>query len=138
MIDGDTIELMDGRLVRYLGIDAPEVRRRARPGDRERQTGGEHRWVVDPESFGLAATEANQRLVEGKSVRLEYDVETRDRFGRLLAYVYVGEVMVNEELLTLGFARPLAIAPDTKYVERFRARAEEARRERRGLWGGAD
>ena len=58
VVDGDTIELMDGRLVRYIGIDAPEVRRRE----------GE-RWVMDPEPFGLAATEANKRLVEGKWVR---------------------------------------------------------------------
>lgn len=123
VIDGDTIELADGQLVRYLGIDAPEVRRRV--GDR---------WVVDPEPFAKAAMEANRRLVEGKTVRLEYDVQTHDRFGRLLAYVYVGDVMVNAELLREGFAQLLTIPPDVKYVERFRALVEEARQERRGLW----
>ena len=123
VIDGDTIELADGRMVRYIGIDAPEVHRRV----------GE-RWVFDPEPFGEAATEANRRLVESKMVRLEYDVQTHDRFGRLLAYVYVGDAMVNEELIRLGYAQLLTIPPDVKYAERFRALVEEARRERRGLW----
>jgi len=124
VIDGDTVELRDGRLVRYLGIDAPEVRRR----------NGE-RWVVDPEPMGREATEFNRRLVEGQSVRLEYDVQTRDRFGRLLAYVYVGEVMVNAELVRAGFAQPLTIPPNVRYADRFRALTEDARRGERGLWG---
>ena len=124
VIDGDTIELSDGRLLRYIGIDAPEVRRKV---------GG--RWVVEPEPWAAAATDANRRLVDGQRLRLEYDVETRDRFGRLLAYVYVGDVMVNAELVRAGFAQPMTIPPNVKYAERFRAFADEARRERRGLWG---
>jgi micrococcal nuclease len=129
VIDGDTIELSDGRLVRYLGMDTPEVRHRI---------GG--RWVDDPEPFGRAATDANRTLVAGRQVRLEYDVQRTDRFGRLLAYVYVtlpdgAEVMVNERLVAEGMAQPLTIPPNVKYAERFRARAAEARREKRGLWG---
>ena len=125
MIDGDTVELADGRLVRYIGIDTPEVRRRVAD-----------RWVVDPEPFGEAAAEANRQWVQGKNVRLEYDVQTRDRFGRLLAYVFVGDIMVNAELLRDGFAQPLTIPPNVRYAERFRGLAAEARRARRGLWGG--
>ena len=127
VIDGDTIELRDGRLVRYIGIDTPEVRRREGL-----------RWVVDPEPFGRAAAEANRRLVAGRTVRLEYDAQTHDRYGRLLAYVYAptrdGEAMVNEELLRLGYAQLLTIPPDVRYVERFRQAVAEARRARRGLW----
>ena len=140
VIDGDTIELADGRLVRYIGIDTPEVRRRARPGDRDWRAGEGDRWIIDPQPFSQAAAEANRRLVEGKTVRLEYDVQTHDRFGRLLAYVYVSarggsEVMVNAELINAGFAQLLTIPPDVRYAERFRALVEEARREHRGLWG---
>lgn len=124
VIDGDTIQLTDGRLVRYLGIDAPE--RRRREGDR---------WVLNPQPFGEAAAEANRRLVEGKRIHLEYDMRTRDRFGRLLAYVSVGQAMVNEELLKAGYARRLVIPPEEKYADRLRAAEDEARRERRGLWG---
>jgi len=123
-IDGDTIELMDGRLVRYVGIDTPEVRRRQ---------GGD--WVVDPEPFGQAATEENARLVTGKTIGLEYDVQTHDRYGRLLAYVYVDGQMVNAQLLEEGFAQLLTIPPNVKHVERFRRLEAEARRLRRGLWG---
>jgi len=124
VIDGDTVELRDGRFVRYIGIDAPEVRRRA--GDR---------WVVDPEPFARAATEANRQLVEGKPVRLEYDVQPEDQYGRVLAYVYVGERLVNEELLWGGYAQLLTVPPNVRHVERFRRAAQAARRARRGLWG---
>ena len=123
VIDGDTIELLDGRLVRYIGIDTPEVRRRE--GDR---------WIKDPEPFGEAATEANRRLVEGKRIRIEYDVQRRDRHGRLLAYVFVGDVMANAKLLEEGYAQLLTIPPNLKYVEEFRRLADEARAHRRGLW----
>ena len=140
------MELSSGQLVRYIGIDTPEVRRRARPGDREWRAEEGNSWVMDPEPMGLEAAEFNRRLVEGKHVRLEYDVQTHDRFGRLLAYVYVspkggsassgGETMVNAELVRLGFAQLLTIPPDVKYADRFRALAEEARRDKRGLWRG--
>ena len=128
VVDGDTVELQDGQLVRYIGIDTPESRRRDARGE----------WVDDPQPFSYEATELNRRLVEGRRVRLEYDAQTHDRYRRLLAYVYVEsggrEVMVNEELLRAGLAQLLTIPPNVKYVEQFRALVEEARRQRRGLW----
>jgi len=127
VVDGDTIELASGRQVRYLGIDTPEVRRR--------QNG---RWVMDPEPFAQAATEANRRLVEGKRIRLEYDVRTHDRYGRWLAYVYVNGQMINATLLEQGYAQLLTIPPNVKYVEPFRQLAAKARQARRGLWRGDD
>ena len=129
VIDGDTVQLRDGRMVRYLGIDTPEVRRREG-----------NRWVVDPEPMSREATALNRALVQGRAVRLEYDAQTHDRFDRLLAYVYVfdtggGEIMVNAALLREGLAEVLIIPPNGKYADEFRALAEEARRARRGLWG---
>ena len=129
VIDGDTVQLRDGRLVRYLGIDTPEVRRREGS-----------RWVVDPEPMSREATAFNRALVQGRVVRLEYDAKRHDRFDRTLAYVYVsdgegGEVMVNAALVREGLAELLIIPPNVKYAEEFRALAEEARRARRGLWG---
>ena len=125
VIDGDTIRLSDGQLVRYIGIDAPEIRRRE----------GE-RWVDDPQPFGPEAAQENRRLVEGQRVRLEYDVETHDRYGRLLAYVYRGDRMINATLLGEGYATTLTIPPDIRYAERFRTLAAQARRDGRGLWRG--
>lgn len=123
VIDGDTVALTDGRHVRYIGIDTPETRRRI--GDR---------WIEDPQPFSREAKALNQALVEGQPVRLEYDVQPRDKYGRTLAYVYVDDLMVNEELLRQGYAKLLTIPPNVKYVDRFRAVMLEAREARRGVW----
>ena len=123
VIDGDTVQLADGDMVRYIGVDAPETHRRV--GDR---------WVHDVQPFGREATEFNRRWVEGKRVRLEYDVEPRDRYGRLLAYVYVDGEMIDAKLLAEGYARLLTIPPNVKHVDAFRRLVEEAHEGRRGLW----
>ena len=129
VIDGDTVALWDGRHVRYIGLDTPEMRRHEG-----------NSWIEDPEPFAREATAFNRSLVEGKSVRLEYDAQPFDKYNRLLAYVSLPaadgkELMVNEELLRQGYAQLLTIPPDVKYVERFRAAAQEARDAKRGLWG---
>jgi micrococcal nuclease len=122
--DGDTIEVeLDGRVddVRYIGVDTPEV---------------------DPsigvECFGADASELNARLVEGERVRLVFDAERRDRYGRLLAYVYVGDTFVNAELLRRGAARTLTIAPNDSFADRFAQLAQEAANAGRGLWGACE
>ena len=125
-IDGDTVELAGGTRVRYIGIDTPETHRRV--GDR---------WVDDVQPFGREAADFNRRQVEGKRVRLEYDVEPHDKYGRLLAYVYADGEMINARLLAEGYARLLTIPPNVKYADRFRALVQEARRERRGMWAAA-
>ncbi len=119
VVDGDTIEVnVGGRTerVRYIGIDTPEWTDE-RPGVRAR---------------ARAATEANRRLVAGRRVRLELDVETRDRYGRLLAYVWVGDTLVNEMLVREGHAEPYTVPPNVRYAERFRNAAREARVSRSG------
>lgn len=123
IIDGDTVELADGRRLRYIGIDTPELHRKV--GDR---------WVKKPEPFGQEAFDRNRQWVLGRRVRLEFDVQSRDRYGRLLAYVYVGDIMVNAELVKEGFAQPLTIPPNVRHAELFRGLAAEARSNRRGLW----
>ena len=123
VIDGDTIVLESGQTVRYIGMDTPELRRRV-----------DRKWVQDPEPFGEAAKAENERMVNGKTVRLEYDLDTYDRYGRLLAYVYVGDRMVNAALLEEGYAKLLTIPPNVKYVELFRRLSKESRRQQRGLW----
>ena len=74
--------------------------------------------------------------MEGKEVRLEYDVQRRDRYRRLLAYVYLEDgTFVNAELLRQGYAQLLTIPPDVKYVDLFVRLQKEAREAGRGLWG---
>ncbi len=119
VIDGDTIEIEGGERVRYLGIDTPET--------------------VDPrrpvQCFGAEASIENKALVEGKYVRLHKDITDRDKYGRLLRYVYVDDKFVNLELVKSGFAHIFTLAPDVKYAEEFLKAEREAREARRGLWG---
>jgi len=72
--------------------------------------------------------------VAGRRVRLVLDAEERDRYGRLLAYVYAGARFVNAELLRDGYAQPLTVPPNVRFEDRFRRLAREARREGKGLW----
>lgn len=120
-IDGDTVVLSDGRIVRYIGVDAPETKHPRSP----------------VECFGTEAAAANRTLVEGKSVRLERDVSETDRYGRLLRYVWVGGALVNERLVREGYATVVSIPPDVKRQDLLRTAQSAARRERRGLWGEA-
>ncbi len=109
---------MGDERVRLIGIDTPES---VRPG-------------TPVECFGRAASAATERLVEGRRVRLELDVERRDRYGRLLAYVHRGGRMVNATLVREGYATPYTVPPNVRHAERFTALARRARREGRGLW----
>jgi len=96
--------------VRYIGIDTPE---RGRPCFEQ-------------------ASRANERLLERGALRLEYDVERRDRYGRLLAYVYAGEVFVNAELVRRGFARRYTVPPNVRHAGDFGRLERRARRDGRG------
>jgi micrococcal nuclease len=127
VLDGDTIELADRRRVRYLGLDAPEAATKNKPA----------------QCFADLTTEENKRLVLSKPVRLEKDASNRDKYGRLLRYVYVEsadgeEIFLNDYLLRQGFARVLSIPPDRRYERQFQAAVEEAKFQQRGLWGACD
>ncbi|MGI5819224.1 MAG: thermonuclease family protein [Armatimonadota bacterium] len=115
VIDGDTVELLSGERVRYIGMDTPEMRPVAEP-------------------YARAATEANREMVEGKMVRLVLDVERRDRYGRLLAYVYVNDTFVNAELVRRGLAQVVTYPPNVRHQQHFIDLQREAREAGRGLW----
>ncbi len=123
VVDGDTARmLLDGasedESVRYIGIDTPEVD----PN-------------VSVDCYGAEASERNRELLAGEQVTLEFGAERRDRFDRLLAYVYVGDTLVNARLVREGFARTLEIAPNTDFAPRFAELQQEAANAGRGLWG---
>jgi micrococcal nuclease len=123
VVDGDTIRVrLDGRTerVRYIGVDTPES---VKPG-------------TPVQCFAKRASAANAALVAGRSVRLVADVEQRDRYGRLLAYVYrePDGAFVNAQLVRDGYARPLTIAPNVAHAGELGRLARAARRSGRGLW----
>ncbi len=106
--------------MRYIGVDTPET---VKPG-------------APVQCFGKAASDFNRRLVSGRRVRLVLGRERRDRYGRLLAYVTVeGGRLVEDDLLSRGYARSLAIAPNDDRAGRFVALERLARLARRGMWG---
>ena len=124
VVDGDTIKVRVGdhiETVRYIGVNAPEMR---------------HPTSGEEEPGAREATEGNRGLVDGQLVRLEIDLQERDRYGRLLAYVYVGEMMVNAELVSQGYAQVMTIPPNVRYQERFLKLQREARLLQIGLWRG--
>jgi micrococcal nuclease len=118
VIDGDTVQLETGETVRYLGIDAPEL---------FLKEGGS-------EFFAKEATRFNKKLVLLKKVRLEFDVEKKDHYGRLLAYVFVKNVCINAELVKGGYARAVVKPPNTKYRDVFLDYQKKAMDEEKGLW----
>ena len=137
--DGDTLRvaLASGSIrVRLIGIDAPEISRGDRAARQGEQLGKDVATIV---RLGRQAKAAAERLAPpGTPVRVETDVQTHDRFGRLLAYVFLPDgQMVNEELVQRGWAMVLTIPPNVRYAERFVRAQQNARRHRRGLWSGS-
>ena len=122
VVDGDTVHVRLGdrvEKVRYIGVNTPEIHH-PRKGE---QPGG-------PEAHAV-----NRRLIDGKRVRLELDVQSRDRYGRLLAYVWVGETMTNAELVRLGYAQVMTVPPNVRHQALFLKLQRDARQTGRGLWG---
>jgi micrococcal nuclease len=121
VVDGDTIVVKIGLeefKVRYIGIDTPET------VDPNRPTG----------FFGKEASQKNTELVLGRTLKLEKDVSDTDKYGRLLRYAYVDNVMINSELVRLGYAKAATYPPDIKYSALFVKMEQEARQNKRGLW----
>jgi micrococcal nuclease len=123
IVDGDTIKVrLGGRreTVRYIGVDTPETRKPGSP----------------VECYGRAASAQNARLVEGRRVTLEWDVERRDRYGRLLAYVRRSDddVFVNARMVQGGYATTATFPPNVRHERTFRRLQREAREAGRGLW----
>jgi micrococcal nuclease len=127
VVDGDTVKVRlespdRTETVRYIGVDTPESVKPDTP----------------VQCFAKPASAFNRRLVEGRRVRLRIGRERRDRYGRLLAYVFVtGErpVFVNAALVRGGYARTLAIPPNTDRAGLFARLEDRAQRAGRGLWG---
>lgn len=119
VVDGDTIEISGGEKVRYIGMNTPETVKQ--------------NWPV--ECFGKEASQENKALVEGKRVRLVRDVSDRDRYGRLLRYVYLEDgTFVNEVLVREGYAYATTFPPDVSKQAVFRVAELDARIAKRGLW----
>ena len=112
VIDGDTLEIASGQIVRLIGIDAPEV----------------------SECYGDPATQFLKNLLENREISLEKDVSEMDKYKRLLRYVYLDDLFVNEYLVNEGYAKAENYPPDVKYQELFKLAETSAKKAKRGLW----
>ncbi len=124
VIDGDTVQLTDGTVVRYRGINTPEVRRKVG-----------RRWVYDPQPYALEAKTLNSTWVEGKAVRLEVDPsESHDKYGRLLAAVFVDSRFVNAALVEAGLARVFRRSQRGPHGDTLDQAEASAKRHQLGIW----
>jgi micrococcal nuclease len=112
VVDGDTIRLKSGEAVRYIGIDTPE----------------------EGASFFREASIANEEILKEGRIKLEYDREKKDRYGRILAYVWVDTLLVNAELIKRGLASVYMFSPNLRYRNLFVSLQKEARKKKLGIW----
>lgn len=119
VVDGDTIKIETGETVRYIGIDTPETVHPDKP----------------VQCYGKEASDKNTALVERKVVELEKDISEKDKYGRLLRYIWLNDVLINEVLVREGYAQSSTYPPDVKYQNRFVEAQRFAREEQKGLWG---
>ena len=119
VIDGDTIVLADGRRVRYIGINSPELANESGPAER----------------FGPEARDFNRKLVDKEKIRLEFDREEQDQYGRVLAYIFLpDDTFVNAELVKSGNAYCVFRRPNTKYDSLLLEFQREAMAKKAGMW----
>ena len=118
--------------MRLIGVDTPESRynnKLVRDSQRSRK---------DTETIlkmGKEASSFTRKLVEGKRVKLVFDAQKHDKYGRLLAYVYLEDgTFVNGKIIEEGYAQVMTIAPNVKYAKTFLKLEREARQKKKGLW----
>lgn len=131
-IDGDTLKLSNGEHVRLIGIDTPESRynnKLVRDSKRSRKD------IDTILKMGKEASNFTKSLVEAKRVRLVFDVQKHDKYGRLLAYVYLEDgTFVNAKIVEEGYAQVMTVPPNVKYSQTFLKMERAARDNARGLW----
>ena len=131
--DGDTVKLEDGSWVRFIGIDAPEYHESEKLLRDARRA---NKNIADIKKLGRKSYVFTKKLLANKRVRLEFDIEKRDKYNRLLAYIFLKDgTFVNAKIIEEGYAQTMNIAPDLKYSDLLKRLQIKAKAEKRGLWG---
>ena len=136
VVDGDTLKLSDGRRVRLIGVDTPELHYSEKLLRDAKRNGRDIKTI---QAMGKQAADFTRRLCEGKAVRIETDARKFDKYGRLLAYIYLEDgTFVNAKILEEGYGQVMTIPPDVKYSDYFFKLQRAARESRKGLWAAND
>jgi micrococcal nuclease len=136
VVDGDTLKLSNGEKVRLIGIDTPELHS-SNKLDRDAARSKKDSSLIM--GMGKKAADLTKGLVLGKSIRIEYDVKKRDRYGRILAYIYLDDgTFVNAKLIEEGYAQVMTVPPNVKYSDLFIKLERQARQAGKGLWKDQD
>lgn len=117
IIDGDTVQLESGEIVKYIGVTTPDMNKKE-----------------GPEFYARQAVNLNKKLVFMKKVRLEFDTKKKDAAGNMLAYVFVKKTFVNAELIRNGCARAEVEPPNLKYKDALLDAQKKAMAEDKGIW----
>ena len=130
--DGDTFHTSSGEKVRMIGIDTPEMHDSQKLTRDVQKTGKDAQTI---KQMGRKAKRFVEPLINGQEVRLEFDVQQRDKYGRLLAYVYLKDgTFLNRYIVDKGYAALLTIPPNVRFAEEFKKAFENARAQHLGLW----
>ncbi len=137
IVDGDTLKVRywgKEESIRLIGIDTPESRANKKAKRDAKRSGQDIKTIT---SMGKRATEYVEGLIKtGDLITIEFDAQERDRYGRLLGYVYLPNgKMLNEEIVKAGYANVMTKPPNVKYKDRFMKAYKQARERKRGLWG---
>lgn len=140
VVDGDTLKVnLAGRIesVRLIGIDTPESKVNTKA---KKDASRSHQDIQTIVNLGKAACIFTKSLVKpGDLVRIEQDIQPRDRYGRILGYVYLKSgKMLNKEIISAGFASVMTIPPNILHQSEFLKAYRVAREEQRGLWAAPD
>lgn len=136
VIDGDTYKInFNGKAesVRLIGIDTPESRANIKAKKDARKSGESVKEIT---ALGKQATQYVKSLIKpGDKIKIEFDVQDRDRYGRILGYVYLENgTFLNEKIIKDGYAQVMTVPPNVKYQDKFLAAQQNARSNNRGLW----
>jgi len=132
VVDGDTLHLENNRYVRLIGIDTPEMHESNKLKRDVKRTGQDEATI---KLMGRKAYEFTRNFVEGKRIKLEFDIEKIDKYNRLLAYAYLKDgTFINAKIVEEGYASVMTYFPNVKYADLFLRLYRQASQDQRGLW----
>lgn len=123
IIDGDTVQTQTHRVIRLIGINAPEIHKRI-----------QGKWIYQPEAYAEQSKLFLSQLIQFKTIQLEYGRQSKDKFNRYLGYLWVNNQLVEKEILKEGLATLFLKEPNIKYADTLILSQRDAIQKHKGIW----